>query len=69
MVKAAPSWFASIHRSVHRFDRPPDARRTGAETLQLKLIPHEGMLAGRILTTNSKTVMLPYVVSLKRVPA
>ena len=26
----------------------PDARRTGAKTLKLKLIPHEGMLVGRL---------------------
>ena len=47
----------------------PDARRTGAKTLSLKLIPREGMLVGRILATNSKTVMLPYVLSLNRSPA
>ena len=46
----------------------PDARRTGAKTLSLKLIPHEGMLVGRILATDSKTVMLPYVLSLNRSP-
>jgi hypothetical protein len=44
----------------------PDARRTGAKALSLKLIPHEGMLVGRILATDSKTVMLPYVLSLNR---
>jgi hypothetical protein len=47
----------------------PDARRTGAKALSLKLIPHKGMLVGRILATDSKTVMLPYVLSLNRVPA
>jgi hypothetical protein len=47
----------------------PDARRTGAKTLSLKLIPHEGMLVGRILATDSKTVMLPYVLGLKRAHA
>jgi len=47
----------------------PDALRTGAKTLSLKLIPHEGMLVGRILATDSKTVMLPYVLSLNRAPA
>lgn len=47
----------------------PDARRTGAKTLRLKLIPREGMLVGRILATDSKTVMLPYVLSLNRAPA
>jgi CubicO group peptidase (beta-lactamase class C family) len=47
----------------------PDAIRTGAKTLNLKLIPHEGMLVGRILATDSKTVMLPYVLGLNRVPA
>jgi hypothetical protein len=47
----------------------PDAKRAGAKTLSLKLIPHEGMLVGRILATNSKTVMLPYVLSLNRASA
>jgi len=47
----------------------PDARRTGAKTLSLKLIPHAGMLVGRILATDSKTVTLPYVFSLNRAPA
>jgi len=47
----------------------PDARRTGAKTLSLKLIPHEGMLVGRILATDSKTVTLPYILSLNRAPA
>jgi hypothetical protein len=37
----------------------PDAIRAGAKKLSLKLIPHEGMLVGRILATASKTVMLP----------
>lgn len=44
----------------------PDARRNAADTLKLKLIPHEGMLVGRILATDSKTVMLPYILSLNR---
>jgi CubicO group peptidase (beta-lactamase class C family) len=47
----------------------PDARRTGAKTLKIKLIPYEGMLAGRILATDSKNVLLPYVLSLNRAPA
>lgn len=47
----------------------PDAVRTGAKTLNLKLIPHEGMLVGRILATDSKTVMLPYILSLDRAPS
>jgi hypothetical protein len=47
----------------------PDVLRTGAKTLSLKLIPHEGMLVGRILATDSKTVTLPYVLSLNRSPA
>jgi CubicO group peptidase (beta-lactamase class C family) len=47
----------------------PDARRTGAKTLSLKLIRREGMLVGRILATDSKTVMLPYVLSLNRASA
>jgi CubicO group peptidase (beta-lactamase class C family) len=47
----------------------PDVIRTGAKTLSLKLIPHAGMLVGRILATDSKTVTLPYVLSLNRAPA
>jgi CubicO group peptidase (beta-lactamase class C family) len=47
----------------------PDAKRTGAKTLSLKLIPHEGMLVGRILATDSKTVMPPYVLNLNRASA
>ena len=47
----------------------PDAIRTGATTLRLKLIPLEGMLVGRILATDSKTAMLPYVLRLNRAPA
>jgi len=47
----------------------PDALRTGAKTLSLKLIPHEGRLVGRILATDSKTVMLPYVLSMDRMSA
>jgi CubicO group peptidase (beta-lactamase class C family) len=47
----------------------PDALRTGATKLSLKLIPHDEMLVGRILATNSRTVMLPYVLSLDRVSA
>jgi CubicO group peptidase (beta-lactamase class C family) len=47
----------------------PDVIRTGAKTLTLKLIPHEGMLVGRILATDSKTVVLPYILSLNRAPA
>ena len=46
-----------------------DAIRTGAKTLRLKLIPHGGMLVGRILATDSKTVTLPYTLNLDRVPA
>ena len=44
----------------------PCALRTRAKTLSLKLIPHEGMLVGRILATDSKTVTLPYILSLNR---
>jgi CubicO group peptidase (beta-lactamase class C family) len=47
----------------------PDVLRTGAKTLSLKLIPHEGTLVGRLLATDSKTVTLPYVLSLNRSPA
>jgi len=46
----------------------PDARRTGAKALKIKLIPYRGTLAGRILATDFKSVTLPYVLSLKRVP-
>jgi hypothetical protein len=46
-----------------------DARRTGAKALSLKLIPHGGMLVGRILATDSKTVVLPYVLNLNRASA
>lgn len=49
--------------------KSPDALRTGAKTLNLKLIPHEGMLVGRILATDSKTVTLPYILSLNRTAA
>jgi CubicO group peptidase (beta-lactamase class C family) len=44
----------------------PDGLRTGAKTLNLKLIPREGMLVGRILATDSETVTLPYILSLNR---
>ena len=47
----------------------PDARGTGAKTLSLKLIPHEGMLVGRILAADSKTVTLPYILRLNRAAA
>ena len=47
----------------------PDARRTGATTLKIKVVPYRGMLAGRILATDSKNVTLPYVLNLSRVPA
>ena len=47
-----------------------DAMRTGAKTLKVKLILHEGKLVGRLLATagdpNRKNVMLPYVLTLKR---
>ena len=48
----------------------PDAKRTGAMTLKLKLMPREGQLVGRVLATsggpNIKNVMLPYVLTLNR---
>ena len=47
----------------------PDARRTGAKTLKIKVVPYQGMLVGRILATDSNTVTLPYVLSLNRAPA
>jgi hypothetical protein len=47
-----------------------DALRTGAKTLKIELVPHEGKLVGRILATtgdpNIKNVILPYVISLQR---
>ena len=47
-----------------------DALRTGAKTLKIKLISHEGKLVGRILATagnpDVKNVMLPYVITLQR---
>ncbi len=48
-----------------------DAIRNGAKTLQIKLIPHEGNLVGRILAEAGKpgsvpSVMLPYVLTLNR---
>jgi CubicO group peptidase (beta-lactamase class C family) len=49
----------------------PDAIRTGARTLKIKLIPHGTKLVGRVLATagdpNFKNVMLPYVLSLNRI--
>jgi len=48
----------------------PDAIRTGARTLKIKLIPHGDRLVGRVLATagdpNFKNVMLPYVLTLNR---
>jgi CubicO group peptidase (beta-lactamase class C family) len=49
----------------------PDVRRTGAKTLKLKLMPHEGKLVGRVLAVTSgdpnfKFEMLPYVLTLNR---
>jgi hypothetical protein len=48
----------------------PDAIRTGAKTLKIKLMPYEGKLVGRVLATagdlNVKNVMLPYVLTLNR---
>ncbi len=49
----------------------PDAMRTGARTLALKLLPREGRLVGRVLATagdpNFRNVRLPYVLSFDRV--
>jgi hypothetical protein len=47
----------------------PEAKRTGVKTLKIKLIPFQGTLAGRILATDSKSVTLPYVLSLNRAAA
>jgi hypothetical protein len=47
-----------------------DALRTGAKTLKIKLLPHEGKLVGRILATagdpSVKNVTLPYVITMNR---
>jgi CubicO group peptidase (beta-lactamase class C family) len=47
----------------------PDARRTGAKTLKIKLFPYQAILVGRILATDYNSVTLPYVLNLNRVPA
>ena len=48
----------------------PDAIRTSANLLKIKLLPHSGGLVGRILATggdpNVKNVMLPFVIDLFR---
>jgi hypothetical protein len=48
----------------------PDAIRTGAKALKIKLMPYQGKLVGRVLATvgnpNVKNVMLPYVLTLSR---
>lgn len=48
----------------------PDAIRTGATTLQVKLLPMEDRLVGRVFAIagdpNVKNVRLPYVVTLRR---
>ena len=49
----------------------PDAIRTGATTLAIKLIPHHGNLTGRVFALagdpDVKNVRLPYVLSLRRI--
>ena len=48
----------------------PDAVRTGAKTLQVKLLPHENRLVGRVFAIagdpNVKNVRLPFVLTLSR---
>jgi hypothetical protein len=48
----------------------PDVIRTGAVTLQIKLLPYKGGLAGRVFAIagdpNIKNVRLPYVLALRR---
>jgi len=55
--------------STGRIDAP-DALRTGAKTLQIKLLPHEGRLVGRVFAIagdpNVKNVRLPFVLTLSR---
>ena len=50
----------------------PDSLRTGAKTLNVKLVPHKGKLVGRVLAKagdlNVKNVMLPYVLTFSRIP-
>lgn len=46
-----------------------DVRRTGANTLKIKLVPYRGILMSRILATDLKEVTLPFVLSLNWVPA
>ena len=52
------------------FIESPDAMRTQARILKIKLMPHEGKLVGRVLATsgdpNIENVMLPYVLTLNR---
>ena len=50
-----------------------DALRHGAKTLRVKLIPYEGKLVGRILAEAGEpdsmpNVMLPYLLTLNRIP-
>ncbi len=48
----------------------PDTIRTGATTLQIKLLPHDNRLIGRVFAIagdpNFKNVRLPYVLNLRR---
>jgi hypothetical protein len=48
----------------------PDAIRTGATTLQIKLLPRDNRLLGRVFAIagdlNVKGVRLPYVLTLSR---
>ncbi len=45
----------------------PEVRRAGATTLRIKLVPYRRKLTGRILATDSKSIVLPYVLHLSRI--
>lgn len=50
--------------------KSPDAIRTSAKTLQIKLVPRDNQLVGRVFAIagdpNFKNVRLPYVLTLRR---
>ncbi len=56
-------------RSTGKIDAP-DAIRTGARTLQIKLLPRDNRLLGRVFAIagdpNVKNVRLPFVLTLAR---
>jgi hypothetical protein len=50
------------------FINSPDAIRTRAKKLKIRMMPHEGKLVGRVLATNMQNAILPYVLTLNRIP-